>query len=72
MSDIREDAEMSMVDSNFGPVPKGCVLSYQLRKSNYSTGDIINGEHPLTYPNFPLPVQGSYFHKVLSCREDDV
>lgn len=61
------------VESNFGFVPKGSVLSYQQKLvSPSTTTDIINDNRYPTYPNISLPAIKSEYNTVLNCGELDI
>ena len=58
------------IDSQFGPVPIGSPLSYQL-KPHINTGDIIT--HPdVQFPHFPLPNIESHYSTVLTKAEQEL
>ncbi|CAC5409003.1 unnamed protein product [Mytilus coruscus] len=54
LKSVRNPTDITMIDSSFGPVPFGSVLSYQQRPSTIET-NIINHQNMPSFPEFILP-----------------
>jgi hypothetical protein len=65
------DSAPPMIDSKYGPVPFGSVLSYQQKPEKISL-DIINHPEHQTYPDFSLPTLNLDFNFVLTQPQLDV
>ncbi|XP_046551332.1 uncharacterized protein LOC124261054 [Haliotis rubra] len=66
-------AEIQMVDSELGPVPKGCVLSYQRPvKINMESDIFSNHPHIKDAPTFTLPDVVCNISTVLTHGQQDV
>ena len=60
------------VETKFGDVPHGSVLSYQQKVNAISSGSIINIVDAPPYPWFPLPEQPHAFEIVLTNAQQEI
>ncbi|CAC5392535.1 unnamed protein product [Mytilus coruscus] len=71
LKSVRNPTDITMIDSSFGPVPFGSVLSYQQRPSTIET-NIINHQNMPSFPEFILPHHHNDFTTVLNQSENEV
>ncbi|CAC5409004.1 unnamed protein product [Mytilus coruscus] len=71
LKSVRNLTDITMIDSSFGPVPFGSVLSYQQRPSTIET-NIINHQNMPSFPEFILPHHDKDFTTVLNQSENEV
>ncbi|CAC5366231.1 unnamed protein product [Mytilus coruscus] len=71
LKSVRNLTDITMIDSSFGPVPFGSVLSYQQRPSTIET-NIINHQNMPSFPEFILPHHDNDFTTVLNQSENEV
>lgn len=56
------------VNTDYGPVPFGCAVSYQHGQDKSATSDIVMFHDAPPFPNFPMPEQPNLFSYVLSSQ----
>jgi len=61
---------VTLIDTKFGKVPKGSLLSYQLVSSHVANGDIILNEDVLLAAPFALPDLSLYLQGFLPLGRD--
>ncbi|CAC5380290.1 unnamed protein product [Mytilus coruscus] len=71
LKSVRNPTDITMIDSSFGPVPFGSVLSYQQRPSTIET-NIINHQNMPSFPEIILPNHDNDFTTVLNQSENEV
>ncbi|CAG2195530.1 unnamed protein product [Mytilus edulis] len=71
LKSVRNPTDITMIDSSFGPVPFGSVLSYQQRPSTIET-NIINHQNMPSFPEFILPHHDNDFTTVFNQSENEV
>lgn len=59
------------VNTDYGPVPLGCTVSYQHGQDQSVSSDIIMVDDAPPYPDFPLPEQPNLYSYALSSQLSD-
>jgi hypothetical protein len=66
---LKSGSTQSEVESKFGTVPKGSVLSYQQKPSSSPHSDKIHPQHPETFPAFLMPALDMNYSSAFNHRE---